>query len=244
MAGLFITAFDNVFDRARRGRPHFVRAGLVSCGILAAMSLRWIWVHEARAEPVMESIFRTWSNILGNSVALAILMVCLNWIGDYLSLWETRVVLDKLKTARSWVLQVFWLACDLLATIAIYWVGVTIALVIIEIAFPGYFVYSGEQPLVLQIWVILWSVFTEGGVMLNHKDSTLDPFAIFFHTSLFTSVWAWALMAGFILWSLFRPLLLRVSQLRTLYKKFPVTCVMAVGALFAGCVFAAVDLIL
>ena len=233
---LFLAAFDSVFDRGHRRRPEFLRAGFVSCLILGVMTLRWRLVHADRAEPVLDLIFDM--NIaIAMGVTLTVLVVCFNWIGDYFSLWETRIVMEKLAVAENWMSQVSWIGLDIVATIVIYWVGATCAMVSLGFLLPEYY----GPPDLLAIWGTLLSVFVDGGITLNHENSSVDPFAIFFHTSLFTSVWAWALVAGFVLWSLFKPLLTQVGQLGALFTRFPVACLMLVGSFFAGCVFAAID---
>ena len=232
----FLVVFDSVFDKDHRGRPEFLRAGFVSCLILGGMTLRWRLVYEDRAAPVLTPLSDGDDTIIMGATLIT-LVVFLNWIGDYFSLWETRVVMDRMAKAKNWMLQTLWIGIDIMATVAIYWVGMSCALVVLSAMFPEYY---GEARLV-EIWALLWSVFFDGGLTLNHESSDADPFAIFFHTSLFTSVWAWALMAGFILWSLFRPLLTRIGRFGTLYARFPVACLMLVGSFFAGCVFAAID---
>ncbi len=88
----------------------------------------------------------------------------------------------------------------------------------------------------------LVAVFLKGGLTFSHDDEFMDPFALFFHTSLFTSVWAWALMLGGILWSLtFGSRVLERRGFNALYEKAPVTCILIYGAVFLNCGFWLLD---
>ena len=73
-------AFDLLFDRGHRGRPEFIRAGLVSCGILGLMTARWRWVYPDRSQPVLDPLFDP--PLMGTlGVTLIVLIVIL---GDYI----------------------------------------------------------------------------------------------------------------------------------------------------------------
>ena len=237
-------AFDRVFDKKRRGHPSFIRAGLVSCGILTILSLRWIYVYEDRTETVRNVIFRPHKDIevtLLVVLMLAVFVVFVNWTGDYFSLWETRVVIDRIAAARNWMLQVSWLVFDLVATIVIYWISASCALLFISVTLLGANRFNEIWSVLCQIWSSLWEVFFRGGLTFGHSESSLDPLAIFFHTSLFTSVWAWVLMAGLILSSLIRPLLMHLNWFEEVSQKSPVACLTLVGSFFLGCVFTVLD---
>ena len=169
----------------------------------------------------------TWDGVMFSATTLAIFVVVLNLIGDYFSLWETRVVLGWMSKAQSKVQQSALVILDLAATIAIYCGGFTIAMIVPAFLFSTPMATGGFISSLRKIGALLSGVFFEGGLIFRHADVTLDPFALFFYTSLVTSVWIWGFVLGSIAWSAFGRLLPVV--LMGLYDKNPVTCVMAMG---------------
>jgi hypothetical protein len=162
-----------------------------------------------------------------NVATLAIFVVVLNLICDFFSLWETRVVLGWMSKAQSRVQQSALVILDLAATIAIYCGGFTIAMILLALLFPTPMATDGFMALLRNIGTLLSVIFFEGGLLFRHRDVTLDPFALFFYTSLVTSAWIWGFVLGSIVWPIFVPLLPVV--LKGLYRKNPVTCLMAMG---------------
>lgn len=229
IAGRFLIVFDTVFDPEQRGRPLFVRSGIASCVLLLVLSLRWMAVHQDRSREVLtSSLDEPWR---GTTIAaLAVFVLVLNWLGDYLSLWETRAVMSRMAAVRSWPFFAWWLLVDLVATVVIYCAGTGCAMFVLgrfeqfELDLDGFL-------------ETLAAVFLEGGVIFRHTDRSFDAFALFFHTSLFTSVWAWALMLGTLLWSwTFGSRVFRGGAFSALYEKAPVTCWLIYGSVFLGCV--------
>ena len=227
LGGIFKNLFDGIFDPGGRGRPLFLRAGLVSCAVLAILSLNWINFQSERAKPALDMTLSTWENAVFNATTLVIFVVVLNLIADYISLWETRVVLGWMSNTRSKVKLSLLAVLDLAATIAIYCAGFTIAMSLLAVLFQVPNARDGFAALLGNIWTLLLGVFIEGGLIFRHGDVTIDPFALFFYTSLVTSIWVWGFVLGVIVWSVLGRLL--PVMLGALYTKNPVTCVMATG---------------
>lgn len=227
LGGLFKKLFDRIFDPRGKGRPLFLRAGLVSCAVLAILSLNWIKFQGERAKPALEITLSTPESAVFNATTLVIFVVVLNLIADYFSLWETRLVLGWMANTRSKTKLSSLVVLDLAATIAIYCVGFTIAMSLLAVLFRAPAARDGLVALLGYIGMLLLAVFVEGGLIFRHGDVTIDPFALFFYTSLVTSVWVWGFVLGAIAWSVLGRLL--PVMLGTLYRKNPVTCVMAMG---------------
>ena len=241
LAEMFVNMFDGIFDPRGRGRPLFLRAGMVSCAALAVLSLNWIGFQRQRAAPALEITLSTWEGVFFNATTLIIFVIVLNLIGDYFSLWETRFVLRQMSAARKKAVQFSWLILDLAATIAIYCIGFTLAMLLLAYLYPPPSGNYGFMSLLREIGALLFGVFFEGGLIFSHSNVTTDPFALFFYTSLVTSVWVWGFMLGVIAWSVFGPLLPRV--LGVLYTRNPVTCVMAISGFCIALGLTAVRLI-
>ena len=217
LANLFLPLFDCVFDPNKTGRPRFLRSGVASLVALAIISGVWWFFHSQRAGSALEEAREYWLYYI---ILVIIFAISINLIGDFISLWETRVVIGRMATAGSKKLQAILLILDLVLTVTIYCLGCVLGLLLLEI-----FVDIDLIDLLPQLFAEL---FYRGGLTFSNEDMTLDLFGIFFYTTLFTSVWVWEFMLGITLW----PLLRWIHGLTVIVDKYPVSVTTVVGGIF------------
>ena len=149
----FCTIFDVIFSEKHFSFRCFILSSFCS---IATVLLLWILfdsflslnIRTENAMPIWQIL------ILGASI---------NILPDYLSLWETRWLLQKFPAERSWIWQVCVLILDAIITGAIIFYSI-----------QSYRWLMGESPISI-------------GRMLFVYDS----YGLFFWSTFFTSIWAW-----------------------------------------------------
>lgn len=222
---LFSSIFDKLFAARKSGRPSFVRSALASLLILAAITVIWALVSPERV--VSSRGLGKPENIAG----LAILLCTVNFLGDYVSLWQSRIIVGLMATSRNILEQLMWLVIDFFATVTIY---ILSTLLIFAVGFElmgdwdfGHFTISFSGPHEHQGF--LWDLFFGGMLAFSGYSNYPDIFALCFYTTLFTSVWVYAFMLGNIFWPMF-------SVLRDFLniEKYPVGASMTIGGAILG----------
>lgn len=196
IADSFIQCFDSLFEPSRTGLPRLRRSILASCLALAIISTYWWLYFPERVRSTITFLihsedagwfsFPAWAGI----TTVASFAIIINIIGDIFSMWETRFVLGRLANRQSLVGQVTLLIGDIIATIAIYFVGLLISAFLLEWITQG----SIDEPFSLFTGLLLM-LFD----MLLFKQENIfgtDLLIIFLYTSMFTSIWLWLFMLG------------------------------------------------
>lgn len=235
---LFVAIFDMLFDPRRIGRPRFWRSAVATTFVLVVLiaGIGIMMPERAVALSTMN---------LGTVINYVIAVIFVNIIGDFFSLWETRIIIGKLATTDNYFRKLFYILFDLAATISIF------AVVLIIGFSVGIFAYNllrGPVRLDFLPYIgneILSSFFSPGfyvqdfiiggGLFFNYDDgfkitiqaATLWP--VYFYTTFFTSVWVWLFIIGGTFWPLF-------NWLRTVLAvdRYPVGSAMAIGGVFGG----------
>lgn len=138
-----------------------------------------------------------------NAFATAILVISLNIVGDYISLWETRFILGKISQSRSPIVVVAIWTADIIATaaiIAFFLLLWPLILLFISLLYGG-----------LQIDAILWDrvlmfpieVLTTKEIFLFSEPESL-VLSICIYTSLSTTLWAGLSIFAMNSWKLVR----------------------------------------
>lgn len=166
----FTNAFDSIFGEKHFSWKCFRRSSFASIIAVAITICIWIAI---RPNQLQESFDKFGTGfIVGFYFGISIIT---NSIPDYLSLLETRVAINYLKTNSKFNVSLI-LILDFLATILI----ASIPIILIEIL--------ADKNMFLS--AIKLSTFAEGKVNLG----------IFFYSTFFTSIWLWLfLFSGFIL---------------------------------------------
>ena len=212
LARLFFTMFNRLFDPKETGRPQFWRASLASISILLFMFLI----------AVLADVGIITNFGLGDFIIFLIFFaVPINIIGDYFSLWETRIVIGRMASAGRRKRQALLLLLDLVASVIIYFLGLALGTMVIVLLFP-----NGNLSSFLDVYTrIVIQMFSLDFLAFN-IDKEYVFFAICFYTTLLTSVWAWAFMLGATLW----PLCKRMESVLDT-QKFPVGVIMTIGGI-------------
>ena len=224
LVSLFLPLFDRIFDPNKTGRPRFLRSVMVSLIALVIISVIWWSFHPQRASETLDRAIVDWSYL---GISLLLFAISINLIGDFISLWETRIVIGRMATAGNSKRQAIWLITDLILTVMIYSLGLVLGLLLLGI-FTGDTDPSGFKSLLLSPVYLFIELFFRGGLIFSCSAEIItDPFSIFFFTTLLTSVWVWIFMLGNTLW----PLLRKIHHKGNV-EEYPVLVSMVVGGAF------------
>lgn len=196
----FIEWFDALF-RVRKLRlpswlgggelpvPNFWRSALASFLALVAALVVWLANKGALAQP---------DQAVGDNTGLLLLMyggatVVTNIIPDYLSLVESRWVLGRMSSTRSWFGKLGWLAVDVVATSAIVfgflWVSGWLLLPLVpeQHAYAVGCLSRDNYDFMRMVDIAI------AGLTFSTPPGTLnyDVSGIYIYSSFFTSFWVW-----------------------------------------------------
>ena len=217
--------FDKLFVAKKSGRPSFTRSALVSLTVLASMTIILAIVSPERAiSPRGILGIDKWDDIL----MLCLLLVFINVLGDYVSLWESRIIIGLMATSHNVFERFMWLIVDFFATVTIY-ILATLLLFTIILGLPqdGMLDFSGPT----MHGDLLNDMFTGGILTFSGYSNFPDMFGLCFYTTLFTSVWVYAFMLGNTFWPVF--VLLR-DNLNI--RQYPVGASMTIGGMILGAI--------
>ena len=239
LAAVFIAVFDYLFHPSSLHRPRLMRSVAVSCSALVLISAYWHLGNYEQATRIVSSAISSSENI----VILALLAILFNVFVDFISLWETRLVLERMASRRGVGRRLVWLFVDVICSlflfiVVFYW---SFFFVAFYSKWNNFFLTS--LPLAIPIPPGVFPVFVfelvlGSGFKFTYTNIVTDPLLVFFYTSLFPSLWVWVFMGGTIVWSALRPLLANMGQL----QQRPATCVMTAGGLLLACVLGLLEL--
>ncbi len=156
----FCAMFDQVFTKDHLGFRCMLRSALAS--VLAVCALWWLF------DGVLEMIdVRTETEL---SLAKALLLgIAINIIPDYLSLFQTRWLLNQFRRISNPILQLLLLLLDAVVT--------------------GTIIY---------VWIALYNGITaQPAVSVIEMTVVFSGYAVFFYSTFLTSVWAWIYCASY-----------------------------------------------
>ena len=186
----FILLFDVVFDTNHKGRPSFIRSILVSSSLLTVMLAIWILSDRFDLE---DALLEDVSFLL----LLGISVISTNFLGDFVSIWETRIVINKMTKSSSFGVIINWIFLDFILTYLIYMTGIICATAMF-FTLTSFFPVTGSAVTAPRSVVTL--VMLAGGfVIFTPHGSALDVFSFVFFTTMLTSIWLWSLMIAAII---------------------------------------------
>ena len=106
-------------------------------------------------------------------LVLATITLSVNILGDYFSIWETRLVIGRMSQSGK-VQAVAWLSLDLVATVTIYCATLTFGVFLAYLFSGRLTLFSSELSMILR------TVFLEGGLFFAQPNEMIDPFVLFF----------------------------------------------------------------
>ncbi|MCY4487121.1 MAG: hypothetical protein OXF11_08405 [Deltaproteobacteria bacterium] len=231
----FVSIFDRTFSSARNGRPRFWRSVLASLCAFAAVTVVCLVIRLTSVDATFKDLEALPWELFSLLVPYAVFV---NVIGDYCSLWETRLIIGRMIMRKEGVFRSVLFIVDAFASFCIFVVG----LVLGSATFLGYWVLAGGSRSFFDggSWIgdvfsltgeVLSYLFREGGVFFSDPDAIGSFFAICLYTTFFTSVWIWTFLLGVVLLPVF-------SQLWNAFnvKKYPVGAAMCVGGAAVGLV--------
>ncbi len=227
--GFFIAQFDGLFLSGANQRPRFSRSVVASCVAMAFITGAWVAVQVSRHGSIGDLSDLAW----GDLVMLTPYAVCINLMGDYFSLWETRLILGQMANLRSARMRALLLLFDALASALIFFVG----LVLGSAGFTALWLLLGGHVPGDETWIgMLYSVtretfsllFSDCGIFLSGPDRYGTVLGIFLYTTFLTSVWVWAFLIGVSL--------LPILKLWKIFnvKKYPVGAAISIGGAVLG----------
>ncbi len=188
----FTEAFDHVF-----GKRHFsIRCFVRSCVASSVCSFILLLIWISYREDVSLSI-SSLSGVFPPYTPLAALWMfaLLNWLPDYLSLLETRHVLQWMKRANSWKDMLRLLVIDFFLT-SLIWIA---SLVIYITYLFGSLQHVSSIPALIRFFIV---PFLDIGA--DEDPQTLTVMGVFFYSTYFTSIWIWLfLLSGWIIKCIF-----------------------------------------
>ena len=186
---MFAELFDGVFGEKHLSFRCFFRSSIASLFSLVVVGMILEGVTRGKAE--VFGLIPVYSGLVGPIVAIVfvVLIVLINTIPDYLSLYETRMMLNWLRRSASWRRVVFFLFLDVLLTSAIFAV---IGVVSVS-AVGGLWVLLLDYPASIYISYVLENIYVYVFGTASHGPmwSPTGYLAVFFYTTFFTSVWVW-----------------------------------------------------
>ena len=222
---LFLSLYDHVFRSSTNGRPQFRRSASATFVAMAIVGAVW-FVHQ----PTVIEIFAregweyTWMILL----VLLPFVIVINLVGDYFSFWETRIVLVGMTRTRSSLVRALLIVADMIASMAIYAVGLTLGLFLGPPVWEVFGVLVAPTGWELVGDVFHWVIF-EHTLLLSNPDEIANFFGVLFYTTMSTSIWLWVYLCGLTVWP-FLTFLRNVLDI----KKHPVGALMAIGGAVMG----------
>jgi hypothetical protein len=241
----FLEWFDRAFAvRVRRvpllgeiPLPSFARSVLVTFMSLAFLALVWLCnkpgVSRALAFPSDVAIptEQVWRLLIGYGGATIIS----NWIPDYLSLIESRLILAKMAAARSWLARLGWLLADAAATLAISFFAIHLAMVVmLPIVTPSWTIEVGCLTPERYSLATTAELFV-AGLTFSSPPGTInyDATGIYIYSTYLTSLWVWIYLGSGLLIRGFR-MVGSTRKLRTGHtlRAMALLAIVTIGALY------------
>ena len=242
----FLSRFDLLFCGAEGIRPKFYRCAVFSIGTFIAIFCAWI-IFAAIFEPSRLEAFN--KDYFGSSgdwlfprttaqntwLSLAFVFV-VNVIGDYFSFWETRYILEKLKSTKLAVSMIALLICDVIASIAIFAASLVVLLFFAALL-------GGQSEIDSLDWfyeIFLLPILTiSNSQIYQFSESGLDVLiSVSLYTSLSTTIWASLSVITIRVWSV-----LRVAKLFPMASRSPFGALSAIVILLICIIVAILDLL-
>lgn len=197
----YLSYFDYIFRPGAMLRPSFWRCAKFSFMVFVVISIGWLVVSSTIHPDSLQRMLSVFSNIhstessgsspLTNILFVLVIVITSNIVGDFFSIWETRVVLEKLSSSKSTSGQVALWGLDICVSMLIFGMFLLPSRIILAalIWSPGG-VSVSEVLQSLYAIVPMIGNFLFWDVFVFNNERTHIVFSICFYTTLSTTVWA------------------------------------------------------
>ena len=246
---LFIEIFDGLFRTRSKLRPSLPRSIIASISTTLVIAMLWAVSPQFKAQDIGQITVEA-----DVAVVLIILFISINVAGDFFSLWLSRYLIGRMSTVRKLCRSMGYLMVDFLSSIAIFIVFLFVGALFGALLLSYYFrndtsilsvetdqpireVFGDVITLSLETTIEGTQELLEGGLLFCSEVITIDILAIFFFTTLLTSIWVWIFIMGVSFW----PLLTSIrSVLRV--RKYPIGSATMIGSV-ALCILVTIVLV-
>lgn len=179
--GQFISIFDSVFGEKHLSWRCFFRSSIASYIAIIILSLVYVAIRGTESTFFSHTGNFVWSQLL----AIFLIGAIINLLPDFVSLLETRYIIQWMSRSKSF-LKIFGLLCLDLAVSSLLIIGGFILLACIVFLVSLIFDLSTDS--FPEIVFHLVGVFESG---LSFKNNDEGNSGIFIYSTFFTSVWVW-----------------------------------------------------
>ena len=227
LSDLFRTIFDSVFDTRKYGRPRLSRSFFASYLFFLTLVVIWTIAYPDRAN----SIPTNWESL--TSILFFILIV--NPIGDFLSLWQTRIIVEYLANVQKKRYFLPLLVADIFVTIVIFGIAATLWLTLLNIFISLLGSQTGGMFYLKELYCRYTFTCSGSGMVFTDAATFNDIVFLILFTTMLTSIWLWVFVVGIWLWSTLGSIH-RVVAFGWIHRllnveKYPVSIAMALGGL-------------
>ena len=227
LSSLFRSIFDHVFDTRKYRRPRLIRSFCAS--YIFFLTLVAIW--SISYADLASSIPTRWDNI----APIIFFILIINPVGDFFSLWQTRIIVEYLANVQKKRYFLPLLVLDFFLTILIFGIAATLwrELLNVFISLLGY--QTGGMFYLKELYCRY--TFTCSGSGMVFTDATVysDIIFLILFTTMLTSIWLWVFVVGILLWttlgSAHKAVAFGWINRLLNVEKYPVSVAMALGGL-------------
>lgn len=181
----FITLFDRIFvpkKRITKGgwRPAFWRscvASILAVSALALVFLPYMFPEKGARADTLNYYLTTMAMVVG-------LWIVLNIIPDYISIVETRLLLNVLSLSRNYIFLILILIFDFVITALIFFFGLSMFQFLFDLA-------VGAPLSIKGIFSNAYDITINSVDMIIFISDPTNIFGVFLYSTFLTSAWLW-----------------------------------------------------
>ena len=195
---ILIFIFDYIFHTKKETeQPAFWRSVCASIVLYVLISVCWLTLSPERVVAVYNIEFakQDVTQVVLLAVAIFAFVAFVNGIGDFFSLWASRMFIGRMSILPKKGARAIILVLDLLVSVLIFCTGIVLGLAFSEILGVGHM-----DTFVKKFNDTFGGFFLEAGFLFAHSRPQYDVLGIIFYTTLMTSIWVWVFLIGLGLW--------------------------------------------
>lgn len=178
----FSIIFDHIFGKNFLSRRFFFCSCIASTAASLIFFSIWAGSHLNFLQYCLQN------SILLNASTAAFLTVILNYIPDYVSLMESRWIIQKMaRSSALWYLPLLFLDVILTAGIWILWLFMMLVL---------FEVYRPDGSLISPTYTQMVDIINNAIFFTAKRSNEMSTFGIYFYSTFFTSIWVWMYAAS------------------------------------------------
>ena len=199
----FVEIFDHIFGKHHFSCRCFYRSCIASTFSVLIMTLVWGYLRPYQFQQFFNS-----GSLVEAFLSVYLVGIIVNLIPDYLSLLETRWLINKMDKSGRIISILLYLCLDLVITSAIFLIFIAFCMFMVfllRVAFPNTTEFVNFLPKAIQNLVIRvtklkmtfsgykeWLLHFTGNCIPLTTDKKYEPSpGIWMYSTFFTSIWAW-----------------------------------------------------